>query len=98
MAKRTPPPERSTTPHLTQPAAVVRSKLEDRIAAGKDMIRQPATGPLEVRQLMAEHQKWTAYNLDLLRVLFSIEQVATDYRRSPPAPRAAFAPPTATDQ
>jgi hypothetical protein len=101
VKRRTTPPQAPRRPELTQPAADARSKLEARISDGKELLVGRLGDPLDpvaVRQLIADHKKWTKYNADLLRSLFSTEHYAEEYERCRPAPQTLFRAPTLADE
>jgi hypothetical protein len=89
--RRTRPPEPRGRPQLTRPTADVRAKLEERVSDGKDMFGRRFENPsLDARLLKGEHRKWTDYNAQLLRAVFSTEQPAEEYEQCPPIPEMSF--------
>lgn len=83
---------------LTIPASETRSKIEVRKSMGGEL-RQRQVGSLaEFAKLEADHQTWTSYNLDLLRRLFSTDELALEYKRCRPNPEMYFGPPPFTEQ
>jgi predicted nucleotide-binding protein len=69
-----------------------RHKLQDRVDKGRKLLEELA-GP-DGLQRRADCERWTVYNAELLRRLFSTEEVAKQYSWASPSPQMYFGPPT----
>jgi predicted nucleotide-binding protein len=83
MARKppTPPPERPKTVLTVSPAAA-RSKIDDRIAKGREIRQRPTRSQQDLSQLESDATSWRKYNLELLRQLFSTSVLAIEYSHS----------------
>jgi predicted nucleotide-binding protein len=60
--------------------AQLASELQARIAAGTELRDRVVTDAAGVKQLRADHYTWDEYNFDLLRMRFSHDSIASEYR------------------
>jgi predicted nucleotide-binding protein len=83
MAKK-PPPAPTVKPKtvLLVSGAEARSKLQDRIAKGREIRSRPIRSHGDFSPLQSEAVSWRKYNFELLRQLFSTTELATEYTRS----------------
>ena len=74
---------RSNPPHpplrLRIPAGEARQRLAERIGKGKGLLELKVTSPGQLEQAQNEYYKWSAYNTELLKQLFSNESMAEEY-------------------
>jgi hypothetical protein len=83
MAKRPPPvPADKPKTELLISGAEARSKLEDRIAKGRGLRSSLPRNQPDFGQLRADVVSWRKYNYELLKQLFSTQELATEYSRS----------------
>jgi predicted nucleotide-binding protein len=64
------------------PRAAARSKIEDRIAKGRGLRASQARSQADFTQIQADAVSWRKYNYEMLRQLFSTDELATEYSRS----------------
>jgi hypothetical protein len=94
-SKKTPPPQPRT--ELLVPTTKARTQIEGRVALGRQMLTQ-LTGPVSgllgpaMQKLEADREKWTQYNAELLRRLFSDDEQAKAYEWSSPPAEVSFEP------
>jgi hypothetical protein len=83
MAKK-PPPTPTVKPktELLVSTAEARSKLEDRIAKARGFPAGQVRSQSDFSQLNADVVSWRKYNFELLKQLFSTQELANEYGRS----------------
>jgi predicted nucleotide-binding protein len=59
-----------------------QAKLAERIEKGRELRQQRVGTPEELEALEKQHQKWDAFNAQLLKTIFSTEEMANEYNRS----------------
>jgi predicted nucleotide-binding protein len=83
MAKKPPPaPTAKPKTELTVSGSEARSKLEDRISKGRGLRANQSRNQPNFAQLQADVTSWRKYNYELLKQLFSTQELATEYSRS----------------
>ncbi|MGC1523797.1 MAG: hypothetical protein WA803_19805 [Steroidobacteraceae bacterium] len=88
--KKTPTPAESPRTELLVPIAKARAQIEARIGLGQQMLSK-LTGPVRgligdaMAKLEAEREKWSEYNAELLRRLFSDGEQAKAYEWCAPS-------------
>jgi hypothetical protein len=98
MPKRTAPPDPRKKPELNVSRVDAKSKLEDRVSKGKELVQRHLQAPADLERLIDDQQTWTEYNTELLRGLFSTDEIATGYDRCNPPPSVYFGAPTMAQQ
>jgi predicted nucleotide-binding protein len=93
--KKTPTPAEPPRTELLVPTAKARAQIEARIGLGQQMLSQlkgPVSGLIDqaAAKLEAEHEKWTGYNAELLRRLFSDDERARAYEWCTPSADVSF--------
>jgi hypothetical protein len=76
-------PTDPSPPRLTQPAAAVLSKLQDRIAKGQELRVRSLNEASAPERLKRDHDSWTKYNATLLRTVLSTDEFEREYLHSP---------------
>ena len=67
-------------PHLTKPKAEVEKALKERKARARDLsLNGPIENPSALDKAISEYDKWTAYNNDLLRLVFDSFEISYSY-------------------
>lgn len=67
---------------LTIPMADARGKLAERIENGKKFLSIQFTSPEQLAQVRREYYKWSDYNTELMKLIFSNESMAREYSRA----------------
>lgn len=80
MAKKTEstPPEQ---PKLTVPRDEAEARLIDRIQKGEELRDRQISNLAELDAAYAEHDRWSAFNAELLKRLFTTQALAEEYSR-----------------
>ncbi len=78
MRKNAQPPSQPPL-RLKVPEGEARQKLVERIEKGKGLLQLQTTSPEALEQAQNEYSKWSAYNNQLLKQLFSNESMAEEY-------------------
>ena len=79
MARRKSPEPPPADPELKVPRSDAEQKLANRIALGTELIGRQVNRGDEVESFAAECSKWTAYNFELLKRLFTTPALAQEY-------------------
>ena len=80
MARRTSKPkEELRPPNLMENREAARQKIQSQIEKGQQYRERPINSEKELEKLDAERQKWSEYNLELLRRLFDNQAIADEY-------------------
>src|SRR5437016_4500885 len=74
VPKKTPPAEPPPRTALMTTVQDARSQLEGRIAKGRELLQQLADP--DAMQRINDYEKWTSYNSQLLRKLFSTDEIS----------------------
>ena len=83
MARRTSKPKEGLQPpNLVESREVARQKIQFQIEKGQQYRERSINSKKELEDLHAERQKWSKYNLELLRRLFDNPTVADEYEVS----------------
>lgn len=64
---------------LTIPTADARDKLAERIEKGQELLALQIDSQAQLEQLKKEYSKWSAYNVELLKQMFSDESMSKEY-------------------
>lgn len=72
-------PTRADSPRLTEPIASARTKLAQRIAMGREIIDRQASSAPEWERLKADEKAWSDYGRDLLRSLFTTNELMNEF-------------------
>ena len=64
---------------LMVPTGEARQRLTERIEKGKDLRKLHITSPEQLKQAKNDFYKWSDYNTELLKQLFSDESMASEY-------------------
>jgi predicted nucleotide-binding protein len=67
---------------LVIPRAAAGSKIEDRIAKGRGLRASQARSQSDFTQIQTDAVSWRKYNYEMLKQLFSTDELATEYSRS----------------
>lgn len=62
--------------------ATARAKLEERIATGHEIENRGLSSDQEAQKLLADESAWTDYSRDLLRSLFTTDQLMHEYMQA----------------
>ncbi|MEQ8765159.1 MAG: nucleotide-binding protein [Planctomycetota bacterium] len=76
--KQTPEPPKPPL-RLLQPMDTVRGKIVERMEAGNKILELPISSWEELENTEQQYRKWTAYNDEMLRRLFSSGELASEY-------------------
>lgn len=80
MARRTSKPkEEVRPPNLMEKKEVAHQKIQAQIEKGQQYRARPINSEEELKELDTERQKWSDYNLELLRRLFDNQEIADEY-------------------
>src|SRR5664280_396708 len=60
-----------------------KTKLDERVVAGKEMLERPISTEPELGQLWHDYQVWDDYNAELLKRCFSSNEFQEEYSKSP---------------
>jgi len=80
MAKVKQPVEKISS-ELLIPTDEAELKLKERIAKGKELLGLPIVNELQLEEAKKEYRKWSDYNLEYLRRIFSTDEEAEKYKR-----------------
>src|SRR5579885_3761885 len=75
-----PAPTRAEPPRLTEPTAAARTKLAHRIAVGQELIKRNVSSMAECEQLKADEKAWSDYGRELLRSLFTTNELMNEFQ------------------
>jgi predicted nucleotide-binding protein len=64
---------------LRVPAGEARQRIAERIEKGKELLKLQITSPEKLEQARNDYHKWSDYNTELLKQLFSNESIANEY-------------------
>lgn len=95
MGKKSSPAITPTEPpRLTEPVATARAKLEARVAVGEELLQRdaPSPAPADMQKFQADQQAASDYDRDLLRRLFTTEEVMREYQMAEYSPVMALGP------
>jgi len=85
MARRSSsPPPSLDPPKLARPRLEVAAQLIERVNVGKEIQSRAIQTADDLGAYGADATKWTEYNFDLLKLLFTNDAVASEYRFSIP--------------
>lgn len=79
MARKTTQQPPQPPLRLRVPAGEARQRLAERIGKGKGLLELKITSPGQLEQAQNEYYKWSAYNTELLKQLFSNESMFEEY-------------------
>lgn len=79
MARKTTQQPPQPPLRLRVPAGEARQRLAERIGKGKGLLELKITSPGQLEQAQNEYYKWSAYNTELLKQLFSNESMSEEY-------------------
>ena len=83
MARRTSKPkEELRPPNLMEKKEVAHQKIQSQIEKGRQYRDRPINSQEELEELRSERQKWSDYNLELLRRLFDNSAMADEFSKS----------------
>lgn len=83
MARRTSKPkEELPPPNLTENREVARQRIQSQIEKGQQYRERSINSKKKLEDLSAEWQRWSDYNLELLRRLFDSPTIADEYKVS----------------
>lgn len=77
--KRLSKPEPPAKPELAIPREEAKTKLENRIKAGRDLLNAPINIEEDVQNRLKELDKWHDYNRDLLNTIFTTPRLMEEY-------------------
>lgn len=97
MSKKTPTPALAPRTELLVPIAQARRQIEGRLDLGRQMLFQlkgPVSGLIggEMEKIEKDREKWTEYNAELLRRLFSDDEQAKAHEWCAPGGDISFVP------
>ena len=72
----------STRPALTQPRSEVERRIRERIDKAKDINPGRIKSAAELQAAEEREKKWRAFNLDMLRSMFTTDEYADEYASS----------------
>lgn len=78
MAKKNKEPDQLPV-KLLMPVVVARQKIADRIEKGKAIIQIPVSSEPGLKKVRDDYYKWSDYNHELLKHMFSNESMADEY-------------------
>ena len=80
MARKTSaPPAPEPAPELAVPQEEASVKISERIDLGKTLLQRPVASPEEYEITSKEYSKWSDYNTELLKRLFTTYALAKEY-------------------
>jgi predicted nucleotide-binding protein len=80
MVKKTEPAP-PAQPKLTIPREEVEARLQDRIKRGEELRDRQIGSLVDLDAARAEHDRWSAFNAELLKRLFTTQELAEEYSR-----------------
>jgi predicted nucleotide-binding protein len=81
MARKKEPPKPEIITDLAVPRAEAATRLGERIEKGKAILARDFRNLQELDEAKAEHAKWSAFNFELLKRLFTSTEPADEYIR-----------------
>lgn len=79
MARKTTQQPPQSPLRLQTPAGDARQKLAERIEKGRQLLQVKVSSPEQLSEVQNEYYKWSDYNAELLKQLFSNESMAKEY-------------------
>ena len=76
---RKPPTEEKAPLQLLQPPETVRTRIDERIRKGKELINAPINSPDILERVKNEYWKWSAYNAEMLRQVATNDELSAEY-------------------
>jgi predicted nucleotide-binding protein len=93
VPKRSSPAITPTEPALlTEAVATARAKLEARVKVGDELLQRNVTSQADVQKLGADQRAASDYDRDLLRRLFTTEELKDEYKMAEYSPTISFGP------
>jgi hypothetical protein len=68
-------------PRLTRTRSEARERIKEQIAKGSEILHQRVNTEADIDMLSGSYDKWTDFNKELLRVLFSGNRILKEYDR-----------------
>lgn len=78
--KPTPPPPKQRAPSLLRPVQEVRTKLEERVSLGREIIGRSFNSEKDLADAEAARTRWSQYNVDYLGRTYDSDKIALEYR------------------
>src|SRR5687768_4206175 len=66
---------------LTVSRAEAESRVRDRIEKSKELLARPLASWEDIERVKKEYSKWSAFNTELLKRLFTNESISDEYTR-----------------
>ena len=81
MVKKAVPPPPSPPVELVVPRKEAAARITGRVEAGRDLLKRPISNTADYDTLYNDHKKWSAFNRELLKRLFSTSEMSDEYDR-----------------
>src|SRR2546426_5909700 len=81
MARKQAPQPAPEPLELVVPREEAAARITDRIQLGRQMLTRAVRTPDEYETLYNDHSKWSAFNRELLKRLFSTSEMSEEYTR-----------------